>query len=386
MAFIVSVASNSPAWDGWEQIVGDGHGGGNGFGDPLNSAVSSMVVHQGFMLAAVANHVEGAGIWKSENGVSWSPILDGGFGDPDNFSILALASFGGRVWAATSNLTSGCEIWSSEDLVTWVPEMTSGFGDPDNTHIFFLVEYQDSLYTSTANNPIGLQVWRLSSGTGWQRVGGPGFGDPNNRHGSSSAVFGGKLYVGVGNYDEGAGIWKLVNESSFVQVLEGGLGVSDLGDVDFLLGFSETLFAGASTSHSAVGGYVWYSPDGSAWDVHAASGFGDPLNTYLDHAANDETNLFVCVSKFYAYLVGGLEVYWTNKAGSWRQIASNGFGDFDNSYCGSMIVFNHQIYVGTVHSGGGLEIWSTRCPLLADGLESGDTSAWSGVEPPMGAR
>ena len=371
----------APAWEAWEQVVGDGHGGGSGFGDPLNSAVSAMVVHQGSMLVGIANHVAGAGIWKSEDGVSWNPIMDGGFGDADNFSILSLASYDGRVWAATSNLSSGCGIWSSGDLVAWVPEVTGGFGNPDNTHIFPLSEYQSSLYTSTANNPIGLQIWRFSSDTGWQTVDSPGFGDPSNRHGLSMTVFDNELYVGVGNFDEGAGIWKLVNGSSFIQVLAGGLGVVELTRVDFLLNFSEALFAGASTSHSAVGGHVWYSPDGSNWDIHAASGFGDPMNTNFRHGANDETNLFVCASKFYAALAGGLEVWWTNRAGSWRQIANNGFGDFDNAHCGSMIVFKNRIYVGTVHSGGGLEIWRTTCPILADGLESGDTSAWSATVP-----
>jgi len=46
-----------------------------------------------------------------------------------------------------------------------------------------------------------------------------------------------------------------------------------------------------------------------------------------------------------------------------------------------MTVFNGRIYVASINPVDGLEIWRTSCPILADGLESGDTSAWSNAVP-----
>lgn len=52
------------AQGGWEQVVGDGAGGGNGFGDLNNYGIYSMAVFGSYLYVGTRNGYDGCEVWR----------------------------------------------------------------------------------------------------------------------------------------------------------------------------------------------------------------------------------------------------------------------------------------------------------------------------------
>ena len=246
----------------WEQVVQDG------FGDPTNGEVFHLAEFNDELYAATWSYSDthGTEIWRSPTGDSgtWERVVENGFGNSNNSVVLTMAAFNDYLYAGTLNSTDGCDIWRTEDGVTWEPVVTGmnggqcvyvsallpykgylyagarftngsgvlyrcsatsgcdevadwemvisdGFGNPNNYAIHALSVFNGGLYAITGNRNTGSEVWRSFDGLNWEKVGSEGFGDPINSYtyfGHGVAAFDTHLYIGTINWGNGGEIWR----------------------------------------------------------------------------------------------------------------------------------------------------------------------------------
>ena len=109
----------------------------NGFGDPQAGEVSALETFSGQLYAGTSNPTDGARIFRSPDGLTWTPVTDPGFGIPHDTAppaILDLAVFNGRLYASTGRGNAG-QIWRTLNGVIWAPMVIAGFSDPDTVDI-----------------------------------------------------------------------------------------------------------------------------------------------------------------------------------------------------------------------------------------------------------
>jgi hypothetical protein len=57
------------------------------------------------------NNNNSARLYRTENGISWNPVISNGFGNTDNSAISVLVEYDNWLYAAIGNSTDGFEIW-----------------------------------------------------------------------------------------------------------------------------------------------------------------------------------------------------------------------------------------------------------------------------------
>ena len=301
----------------------------DGFGNPANTAIEALEVFRGKLYAEASNNAEGATIWRSENGGSWTqvtePGFDGAYGanngvvfdmfvfnnqlyagtgfwthtpsaaqiwrspngtqwslvaadglnDPNNMAFTTFTSFQGMIYAAALNDTTGTEIWRSAtgDTGDWQQVVTDGFGGGPAYHIITsLIAYKGQLYAAVEASPgTGAQIWRSANGTVWTQVSEDGFGDIENYQTGASAVFRGQLYVTTRNDVTGGQLWRTTNGTTWNQVVGDGFGHSTNVKIESLVVYDGALYA-AANNHGVE---LWRSPDGVNWVQINADGFGE---------------------------------------------------------------------------------------------------------------
>lgn len=84
---------------------------------------------------------------------------------------------------------------------------------------------------------------------------------------------------------------------------------------------------------------------------------GNPQNGRPYGLIPFDSHLYVVFSN----LVSGAEVWRTADGTSWRQVASGGWGDPNNSFADygdkGAAVFNNHFYIGTMNQANGGEVW-----------------------------
>lgn len=362
--------------------------------------------------------------------VGWQPVVGpeaatpAGFIGMNNAWAPCAVAYNGYLYVSTSNMADGAQIWRTQDGLTWQPVIGpggiigSGFAEGTNSStIFAMCVYNDYLYATLYNNT-GARVWRSNDPTtGWTLIVGPaqggtrdpGFGDPDNRGIYSMNVFENRLYAGLLNYGGGGGgsggkIWRSGTNDPFnwSQALDLGASHIDNESVKSLSPFGDTLYAG--TRNRINGFSVLSSDDGAAWTERVgyapapvAGGFGDVNNweatalcefrgalyaatlgngsmteirrttdgttwEQITQGFGGTTGLNATYSLVsdgtYLYAGTGLSsrVYATSDGASWYQINTDRFGDGANSEVRSMAFLNGYLYAAT-NAAGGLQVW-----------------------------
>ncbi|MDY7082367.1 MAG: hypothetical protein SXQ77_08195, partial [Halobacteria archaeon] len=105
-----------------------------------------------------------------------NPPLSGysaGFGDSRNWYAWSMAKKDGVLYLGTMNgiLPKGGDLWKSPNGVDWTPVMKHGFGKPENYGVRTMVPTDDGLYVGMANphEGDGLEIWKANgtdTGTG----------------------------------------------------------------------------------------------------------------------------------------------------------------------------------------------------------------------------
>ena len=306
---------------GWQQV------NSNGFGVQQAGEVSAVQVFNGYLYAGTSNATDGARIFRSQDGVTWTPVTQPGFGishDTAPPAILDLMVFNGRLYAGTGRGDGPGQIWRTLDGVNWAPMVIHGFGDPDTVDVTALAVFNGYIYAGAKNLISGAQIWRSFSGdsnswtkvapaapgtaaasvTGlavfgsalyaaiesgapaqiWRSYGGEwttvvsdGFGNNGTTSTGGMAVLGDYLYVGAGNAVDGAQLWRTNDGATWEQVINPGLGDSNNQRVEMVFVFQNHLYV--STKNAATGIELWRSTDGALWERANQDGFGDCNNS-----------------------------------------------------------------------------------------------------------
>jgi hypothetical protein len=327
----------------------------NGFGDPQELEVSALEAFNGYLYAGTQNLVapgpvpifDGGRIFRSPDGVTWTPVTQPGFSNPHDSAapaILDFVVFGGRLYASTGRGGNPGQIWRASNGVSWAPMVSSGFGDPDIHDIASLAVYNGMVYAGASSqvsgarifrsssgdsntwNPVTpaaptmagagvtgfavfdgalwatveseapVQIWR-SSGSAWTSVMSNGFGDSNTNTTGGMAVFGGYLYVGVGNTVNGAQLWRTNNGASWEPMITPGFGDPNNQKVEMVFVFQNQLYA--SVKNGVTGIELWRSADGTVWEQSNQDGFGDSNNSgtnWSNATADFQSHLYVGTS------------------------------------------------------------------------------------------
>jgi hypothetical protein len=96
-----------------------------GFGNPLNVYFWSLEAHKGRLYLGTFDYSYqlqnldlpllepfiASDLWSSKNGEDWRPVTLNGFGNPDNYGVRTLLSADGDLFIGTANPFMGLEVW-----------------------------------------------------------------------------------------------------------------------------------------------------------------------------------------------------------------------------------------------------------------------------------
>lgn len=271
----------SPDGLAWSPVTLPGFGNSHDIAPP---AILDFVVFNNYLYASTGRGNAGQ-VWRYTDGASWAPMTVTGFSDPDNVDIHALASYHGMIYAGIANAASGAKIYRSYtgDNNSWSP-VTLPAATPAGAGVTGFAEFDGALWAIVeSEDPV--QIWR-SQGGDWEVVRNDGFGDPNTLITGGMADFGGYLYVGLGNTGLGPLIWR-TDGVDWWPVASPFSSDANNQQVDSLFVFQNHLFA--SLKNAASGMEVWRTADGAAWEQVNLDGFGDSHNTHT-HRSNASAN------------------------------------------------------------------------------------------------
>jgi hypothetical protein len=334
----------------------------DGFGDLDTDEVSALAVFNGYLYAGVSNTnpLEGAQIFRSQNGVTWTPVIEPGFGLPhDNRppAILDLTVFQGRLYASTGK-GNAAQIWRSLDGVTWAPMVNSGFWDPDTVAITGLTEFDGKVYAGAWNEVSGAQIWSSFTGdnNSWTQVAPvvPGTG-PGGVAGMT--VFDGALYAAIDS-DAPAQIWRSYG-GAWTAVMSDGFGSDMTTSISGMAVFGGYLYVGAGNETS--GAQLWRTNDGDIWTQVIDPEFAIPNNLAVEMVSVWQNQLYVSVKN----TLTGIEIWRSADGASWEQANQDGFGDSSNAgtnFSFATAEFLGDLYIGTTNGVTGGELWRFYLP------------------------
>jgi len=352
----------------WEQV------NSNGFGDPQTSEVTSLEAFNGYLYAGTHNLVDpeplfdGAQIFRSQDGVTWSAVTQPGFGIAHDIAppaILDLTVFGGRIYASTGRGDGPGQIWRALDGVNWAPMVIHGFNDPDTVDVAALAEYNGMIYAGARNTVSGAMLWRSSTGDSntWQPVTALPAPTIAGAGVSGFAVFDGGLWATVESQAP-VQIW-LSYGGDWTAVVSDGFGDSQTIVTGGMAEFADYLYVGVG--NTVHGAQLWRTTDGTSWQQAITAGFGDPNNQAVEIVFVFQNQLYVGTRNAHT----GSELWRSSDGFDWEQVNPDGFGDHNNSgsnLSNATTDFASQLYVGTLNPGGG-ELWRmqqrrTYLPLI----------------------
>ncbi len=347
----------------WQQV------NSNGFGDPQVREVSALAAFNGTLYAGTHNPInldpsvlDGAQIFRSANGETWTPVTDPGFGsnhDTAPPAILAMTVFKGFLYAGTGR-GNAAQIWRSQDGVFWEKVVNAGFGYPDIVDFTALAVYDQALYVGATKQDSGAQIWRTLVGDGtlsnWTQVA-PVVPMTATASVTGLAVFddgfGPGLYAAVAYAaDSPAQIWRSFG-GLWETAVSDGFGDSSTIATGGMAVFAGDLYVGAGNKDS--GAQLWRSSDGDNW-VPATPAFGDANNEKVEQVFVFQNQLYIGVTN----TVTGIEIWRTSDGSTWEQANLDGFGDLNNTTTNGSNASAHflgQLYVGTSNVAAGGELW-----------------------------
>lgn len=290
----------------------------------------------------------------------WAQINPDGFGNPSTIGVTALEVFHDQLYAGTANWEEGGQIWRTSNGISWTPVSELGFTSTltnTNPVIADLIEFDGQLYASTCWANQG-QIWRSPDGTTWEAVVEDGFGNPDSTGISAFTIFSDTLYAGVSNGADGLEIWRSLSGDSlsWTPVITAGFGYTTNMNVTGFIGFKDYLYAAIEPSQDVPitnNFQIWRSHDGEDWEPITTSGFGNPDN----HSAG---GLAVFQDKLYIGLrneVTGGQVWRSEYGVGWEGVVPDGFGDIHNIKIESLYVFEDILFAVTYNEQTGMEVW-----------------------------
>jgi hypothetical protein len=314
------------------------------------------------------------------------PIVWDGFGNGNNQSIEALEVFNDNLYAEATNYSEGASIWRSVDGVTWTQMTSPGFDSAygaNNPIVFDMIPFKDQLYAGTGNwnsTSTAGQIWRSANGTDWSLVAANGLGNPNNAGFTTFTSFNGMLYAAALNHIDGAELWRSStgNDGSWNRVTAQGFGGgSAYFIITSLTTFNGQLYATVEAT-SGTGAQVWRTSNGTNWTLVSGNGFGDPNNFQTGGAVVYRGQLYVTTRND----VTGAQLWRSSDGTTWKQVVGDGFGDINNIKIESLTTYAGALYAAANNPVTGVELWRSTdgvhwIQINADGY--GDSGIYSSL-------
>ncbi len=308
----------------------------------------------------------GAQVWKSTNGVNWSPFSTAASGFYETNSQVMVSLQGSRLYASIMApvTNSAAEVWErpADGSANWakVLDFNTGLGSADGVlpNVGYSFLYAPPGATNAVflpcNNGAITNCWIYETADGgatWHKnvAAGTGFGDTKNAYITAIIEFNGYLYVGTGNPAEGAQIWRKpladaidwTSTNAWRQVASGGLVNKSNGEFHrFAIGYG-SLWTYLSASGPKA--QVWRSDDGTNWVQSNVNGFGTADNSFVGSlAAFTNTSGTACMvcgaewinatnSRITASQVWASQMFQQNGYAAWAAAITNGLTNYSQS-------------------------------------------------------
>jgi uncharacterized membrane protein len=357
-----AVQESASAVPGWEQV------NSNGFGVQQAGEVSALEAFNGYLYAGTHNPIDpeplydGAGIFRSPDGVTWTSVILPGFGNSHDIAppaILDFIVFNNRLYASTGR-GNASQIWRTLNGVIWAPMDVTGFSDPDNVDITALAEYGGKLYAGVTNQVSGAQIWSRFTGdnNSWTQVA-PAVPGTAAAGVTALAVFDGGLYAAVEyESDSPAQIWRSYG-GAWTTIMSDGFGDSNTTSTGGMAVFAGYLYVGAGNTEK--GAQLWRTNNGTTWQPAISPGFGDPKNLKVEMVYVFQNQLYVSVKNS----LTGIELWRSTDGALWERANQDGFSDSNNSgsnWSNASADFLDHLYVGTSNVVAGGELWRMQQP------------------------
>ncbi len=367
LVVLAAARADSPPF-GWQQS------NTSGFGTPENFTVSTLGIFDDQLYAGTWNE-NGAQVWRSRNGRSWSKFTPAW--SASNSEASCVLPYNDHLYVGTGNLNGG-EIWRS-DSTNWKKVAQGGLGDTNNYNFSACAVFKNAIYTATGNIPPaiggtgnGVEIWRSFSGDSgtWEQVNTDGFGAGPTWTDITMDVYQGYLYVGLSRVTPSDGaqaeLWRSRNGTAWHPVFTDGLGEAGNTHVSAMAEYKGEQYI--AMRNATTGGQVGRSADGLNWTPVFTDGLGNPANSRPYGLIGYQNRLIVIFSN----LSAGAEAWWTADGESWQQIAAGGWGDSNNGFADyfdkGAAIFHESLYIGTMNLVDGGEIWRrlhlTDLPLI----------------------
>src|SRR5688572_2288285 len=240
------------------------------------------------------------------------------------------------------------------------PIVWDGFGNGNNGSVDSLEVFKGKLYADATNYSEGATIWRSADSKTWTQVTSPGFDSPysaNNPIVFDMFVFKGQLYAGTGNWEStsSAGqIWRSADGTAWNLVAADGLGNPDNTGFVTFANFKGMLYAATINND---GTELWRSKTGNngSWKRVADQGFGSGSAYFIITSLTTfKGQLYASVE---ATLGTGAQVWRSSNGTNWALVSDNGFGDVNNYQTGSSVVYRGQLYMTTRNDVTGAQLW-----------------------------
>ena len=292
-------------------------------------SIRSMAEHNGLLYLAVANDATPGGgvltepgrILATDGETVW-PIMEDGFGNPDNGAIMSLISYNGYLYAGTANNKTGFEIWKLEgpDKAGPVKVVTKGGTDQHFQCAITPYIYKGKLYWGSMifmNIYVkGCVLLRINKDDTWDVIVGEGglsgydagFNNLNNAYLWSLVEHDGWLYAGTCDFTS---VYQAAvdNLDEFAALIVRRLG--ERAAQEFLQNKRAPGVVGVLTQGGAD---LWRSPDGIHWSPVFLNGLGDTYNFGVRTLTSVDGDLYLGMANPW----DGLEVWRGTNIGGGR--------------------------------------------------------------------
>lgn len=350
--------------DSWSSVVSDG------FGSSQNYDVIEFNIFNDTLYAGCGRTGFGpAELWRSGDGSGWTQVIY----DSTTNSVKGIPSINsdsGYIWIATGNPSQGAQVYRSQNGITWTPISKKGFGNPalwsPTPNMVLFQGTGDTIpYLYAAGNshggPAKSQIWRTpytnTDSTQWSLVVNFNVLDTSCTQVTYFYVWNNKLYFGSNGvsllYSSTDGL-NFVANADVQTAMPGSTRL-----IACLIDFNGYLYA--STNNVVLGGQLWRT-DGSTWTnmTSLIPGFGVAKEELHNL---DTTNGYLWITAYTDTAMSSGSPIWRSTdstVSAFVQSNINGFGNplIDGENPVTIGFKGRQYFGGPNYSDGG-QIWRT---------------------------